>query len=393
MTTSRRSRRSPGAPSRRELLHDAALAAGCLGLAVPRALAAMTGGAAGGGAADGRRAGPGAAAGPGPGPRGSLPARDPDAPPEGAGAPPDARGARDRLVVSTWGFGRAANGPAWELLVRGGRHPLDAVEAGVKVIEADPSVTSVGYGGLPNADGVVELDASVMRGDTQECGAVAALRNVLHPVSVARRVMEATPHVLLAGDGALAFARAQGFPEQDLLTPGSRAAWEQWKAGQRARVEPWQQEPDAAAGKGGNHDTIGMIALDGGRLATAVTTSGMAFKLPGRVGDSPIVGAGSWCDDELGAAVSTGVGEEVIRSAGCVSIVEGMRRGLTGRRAGIEVLCRILRRQRKAGRGNAVAFLVVSRSGEVWGGSIGGGFQYAYTDADGTRIVSGEAVT
>ena len=306
-----------------------------------------------------------------------------------------------RLVVSTWDFGLAANAAAWAALQGGCAHPLDACEAGVRVAEADPAVTSVGLGGLPAADGVVELDAAVMRGDTLHCGGVASLRGVLHPVSVARAVMERTPHVLLVGDGALRFARALGFPEQDLLTPGARQAWEDWRAGRGARLEPWERAmlradappAEAPAGRPGtDHDTIGMIALDGGRLATAVTTSGLAFKVPGRVGDSPIVGAGSYCDDDVGAAVSTGIGEEVIRTGGCVSIVESMRRGLPPRRAVAEVLARIRRAMRAGGRDGQVAFLVVSRGGEVFGGALQPGFQYARTDGSGSRLIDGEVV-
>ena len=351
-----------GSLKRREFLHDASgmLLAGCVG-------GALAPGANAGVAASAR--------------------------PQGDAGQPDARGPRERLVVSTWWFGVAANGTAWEALRREGSHPLDAVEAGTRVAEADPEVNSVGYGGLPNAEGVVQLDASVMRGDTLGCGAVASLENILHPVSVARRVMEATPHVLLVGPGALAFARAQGFEEQEMLSPKAREAWEKWKAERGTGARAARPEPfEVARASSLDHDTIGMIALDGGRFATAVTTSGLAWKLPGRVGDSPIVGAGSYCDDQVGAAVSTGVGEEVIRTGGCVSIVEAMRRGLPPRRACIEVLHRIRRAQQALGRKGDVAFIAVTRGGEVWGGSLEPGFEYAYTDGDGTRKVPGEVI-
>jgi len=304
--------------------------------------------------------------------------------------PPGGFGARPRRIVSTWWFGQAANAAAWQRLMAGGS-PLDACETGVQVTEADPAITSVGYGGLPNADGVVELDACVMRGDTLECGGVAALRNVLHPVSVARLVMERTRHVLVVGEGALAFARAQGMPEQDLLTPESRAAWEAWRQQPARGAEPWEQAL-LAAGQDHDHDTIGMIVADQGRLATAVTTSGLAWKLPGRVGDSPIIGAGSYCDDEAGAAVSTGVGEEVIRVGGCLAIVEALRRGMTPRRAGLHGLQRVRRGMALAGRDGDVAFLVASRDGAVWGGGLKS-FSYALTDDEGTRLVRGEILT
>ncbi|MHC5209483.1 MAG: N(4)-(beta-N-acetylglucosaminyl)-L-asparaginase [Planctomycetota bacterium] len=302
------------------------------------------------------------------------------------------RATRGRLVVSTWNFGRAANGAAWEVLARGGAHPLDACEAGVRVVEADPEVTSVGYGGLPNAAGVVELDANVIRGDTLACGAVAGMRGVKHPVSVARLVMETTPHVLLTGLGAREFATRHGFPDEDLLTERSRAAWEKWTAGRAGAAEPWERA-GAKQTQGEpreDHDTIGMIALDGGRLATAVTTSGLAWKLPGRVGDSPIVGAGSACDDTVGAVVSTGVGEEVIRFGASTAILEGMRRGLSARRATRDVLARMKALHDRQGVTPGVAFLVVSRGGEVYGGQIHSGFEYAYTDEDGTRLIEGE---
>jgi len=321
------------------------------------------------------------------GPQGSQP--DADAQPQPTGG----LGPRPRRIVSTWWFGQAANVAAWERLQAGGS-PLDACEAGVRVTEADPAITSVGYGGAPNAEGVVELDASVMRGDTLQCGGVAALRNVLHPVSVARLVMERTPHVLLVGEGAAAFARAQGVPEQDLLTSESRKAWEAWRARQAAGAhEPWEQARAVVpAGADHDHDTIGMIVVDRGRLATAVTTSGLAYKLPGRVGDSPLIGAGSYCDDEAGAAVSTGVGEEVIRVGGCVAIVEALRRGMTPRRAGLYGLQRVRRAMALAGRDGDVAFLVADRDGAVWGGALTPSFSYALTDDLGTRLVRGEVL-
>jgi len=301
----------------------------------------------------------------------------------------------DRLIASTWNFGLAANAVAWQRLADGAGHPLDACEAGVMVPEADPAVTSVGYGGAPNAAGVVQLDSAVMRGDTLDCGAVAALENILHPVSVARAVMERTPHVLLVGNGALEFARRLGFHEQDMLAPAARTAWEGWQRGRPQKLEPWEQPRTPAAGATpADHDTIGMIALDRGRLATAVTTSGLAFKLPGRVGDSPIIGAGSYCDDEVGAAVSTGMGEEVIRAGGCVSIIEAMRRGSGPQRACLDVLARVRRTLERAGkpRDMLVAFLVVSRSGEVYGAALCKGFQYAVTDAGGSRLIDADVL-
>jgi isoaspartyl peptidase/L-asparaginase-like protein (Ntn-hydrolase superfamily) len=279
-------------------------------------------------------------------------------------------------------MGRAANEVAWERMTVDGGTPLDACEAGVRVTEADPSVHSVGYGGRPNAAGVVQLDSSIMRGDTLECGSVAALENVLHPVSVARAVMERTPHVLLVGDGALEFARSIGVLEQDMLTDDARQAWEAWKAEQDAPREPVEDD----------HDTIGMIALDGGRFAMAVTTSGWAYKLPGRVGDSPIIGAGGYCDDEVGACVATGDGEEMIRTCASFAVVEAMRRGIDPGEACAEVLRRI---DKKAGSRNpSVALLAVDRHGRVGARSLRADFDYALSDDEvGTVVLPAEKLT
>jgi len=288
---------------------------------------------------------------------------------------------RTRVIVSTWKMGRAANEVAWTTLVDGAGHPLDACEAGVRVTEADPTTTSVGYGGRPNADGVVELDSSIMRGDTLECGSVAALQNIRHPVTVARAVMEQTPHVLLVGDGALQFARGLGIEEQEMLTEASREAWEAWKLSQSAERAAVEED----------HDTIGMIAMEGGQFAMAVTTSGWAYKLPGRVGDSPIIGAGGYCDDEAGACVATGDGEEMIRSCASFAVVEAMRRGAHPEEACADVLGRIAR---KAGsRKPSVALLAVDRRGRVGARSLRADFHYALSDDEvGTVVLHAQAL-
>ena len=209
-----------------------------------------------------------------------------------------------------------ANEEALRVLANGGSG-LDAVEKGVMLIEADPEGSSVGLGGLPDRTGKVTLDACIMSADGN-CGAVCMLENILHPISVARKVMEDTPHVMLAGDGAYAFASATGFEKVDLLTKNSKAAYKNWKKEQKYKpiinVE--------------NHDTIGILALDAnGDLAGACTTSGAAYKYHGRVGDSPIIGAGLYVDNEIGAATATGWGEAVIRACGCFLVVELMRQG------------------------------------------------------------------
>ena len=220
------------------------------------------------------------------------------------------------IVISTWNFGMQANEEAWKILAANGR-ALDAVEAGARVPEGDPKETSVGLGGLPDRDGHVTLDACIMD-ENGNIGSVAGLEHIVHPVSVARKVMEKTPHVMLVGEGALQFALANGFKKEKLLTKESEQAWKNW-------LKEGKYKPIANIE---NHDTIGILALDSnGNLSGACTTSGMAYKMHGRVGDSPIIGAGLYVDNEVGAATSTGVGEEVIRIVGCHLVVELMRQG------------------------------------------------------------------
>ena len=299
-------------------------------------------------------------------------------------------------VISTWDFGVAANQAAWAVLESGGR-ALDAVEAGARIPEADLKNHSVGRAGYPDRDGHVSLDASIMDGDGS-CGAVAGLEHIAHPISVARRVMEKTPHVLLVGDGALQFALEQGFKKEELLTPESRRAWKQWlksakyrpTANSEARTYGAKAEP-----RGGkdNHDTIGMLALDAhGNLAGACTTSGMAWKLRGRVGDSPIIGAGLYVDNEVGAATSTGVGEEVIRNVGSFLVVELMRQGRSPRDACREAVARILKRKVAHDPDFQVGFLAVNKAGEVGAWAVQKGFSYACCDAASqTRILQSES--
>lgn len=233
------------------------------------------------------------------------------------------------LVISTWGENAKANAAAWTILSKSGR-ALDAVEKGVHVPEADPKDNSVGYGGLPDRDGKVTLDACIMD-EFGNCGSVMALENILHPISVARMVMEKTPHVQLVGEGALQFALANGFEKVNLLTPESERAWKEWL--KTAKYDPMNtieaMNENKKNQKVPNHDTIGMLAVDAKRnLSGACTTSGLAYKMHGRVGDSPIIGAGLFVDNEIGAATATGVGEEVVRTCGSHTVVELMRQGL-----------------------------------------------------------------
>jgi N4-(beta-N-acetylglucosaminyl)-L-asparaginase len=292
-------------------------------------------------------------------------------------------------VVSTWDFGVAANLAAWQVLDKGGSL-LDAVEAGARVPEADPKNHSVGRAGYPDRDGRLTLDASIMDGNGA-CGAVAAIEHIAHPISVARRVMEKTPHVLLVGDGALQFALEQGFTREDLLAPESEQAWREWL--KKSEYKPSANSetrtygagtPDSSGkpGDAGNHDTLGLLAVDAqGRLAGACTTSGMAWKLHGRVGDSPIIGAGLYVDNDIGAATSTGVGEEVIRTAGSFLVVELMRQGRSPQQACREAVQRIVRKRMNVAKDLQVGFLALNREGDVGAYAIQKGFTYAVCDS------------
>ncbi len=226
-------------------------------------------------------------------------------------------------IIATWPFGQTAVRAALPL-ARQGRPALDAAIAGAQAVEDDPTVNSVGYGGLPNAIGTVQLDACVMDGRTLSCGGVAGLENIRHAAAVARRVMERTPHVLLVGEGARTFAIKEGFPLDTLLTPESLTEWQKTRPKPpRAPGNERRPHPDDAS-----HDTVTVLVQDQkGSLGGVCTTSGLAHKLPGRVGDSPLIGSGLYVDDTAGAAGATGVGEEIIRVGGSFFIVESMRQG------------------------------------------------------------------
>jgi len=274
------------------------------------------------------------------------------------------------LVLSTWRHGLAANMAAWKILSSGGR-ALDAVESGVRVSEADPEVTSVGYGGRPDRDGKVTLDACIMD-EQANCGSVAFLQHIKHPISVARKVMEKTPHVMLSGDGALQFALDNGFKKEDLLTAEAKRDWEEWL--KTSKYKPVINIE--------NHDTIGMIAMDrNGDLSGACTTSGLAYKMHGRVGDSPVIGAGLYVDNEVGAATATGVGEEVIRICGSFLIVELMRQGRTPLEACKEAISRIVKRSPKDLSDVQVGFLAINKNGDFGAYALREGFQYAIDSA------------
>ncbi len=297
------------------------------------------------------------------------------------------------IVISTWDFGVAANAEAWRTLSENGK-ALDAVENGVKVAEADVKNQSVGYGGLPDRDGIVTLDASIMD-HLGNCGAVLALEQIKHPISVARLVMEKTPHVMLAGDGALQFALEQGFKKEDLLTEKSKKDWLEWL--KTAKYNPVSNienklydkaAPERLPGNQFNHDTIGMLALDAqGNLAGACTTSGMAYKLHGRVGDSPIIGAGLYIDNEVGGATSTGVGEEVVRNVGSFLVVELMRQGYSPEEACKEAVMRIIKKKTKSTKDLQVGFLALSKNGEYGAYAIQQGFTFAVCDSQKQDLI------
>ncbi len=307
-----------------------------------------------------------------------------------AGLPPSTgrfRGGRYRppIAIATWDHGVAATEEAFRTLASDG-HPLDAVERGINVSEEDPAVDSVGVGGLPNADGVVQLDAAIMDGERLRCGSVLSLEGISRPISVARRVMEKTRHIQLAQRGALEFALAEGFETRELLTPEARRAWESWKT---RSAEGNDGSPRRGAA---DHDTIGMVVLDDqGRMAAGCSTSGLAWKLSGRVGDSPIIGAGLYCDARVGGASATGVGEEVLRVCGSLLVVEAMRRGASPQEAVEMALRRILEVDR-ANRELQVAFVALSRRGEVGAASIQPGFQVAIRATEGALLLNAHVV-
>lgn len=272
---------------------------------------------------------------------------------------------REGLVISTWNHGLAANDAAWNVIEKGGS-AVDAAEQGVRVTEADPTGRSVGIGGLPDRDGNVTLDACIMNSEGN-AGAVCFLQDILHPVSVARKVMDETPHVMLAGEGARRFALDNGFEKIDLLTPEAKKAWEEW-------LEREQYKPIINVE---NHDTIGLLALDrSGDLAGACTTSGLAFKMHGRVGDSPIIGAGLFVDNEVGAATATGLGELVMRTLGSFLIVELMRQGATPQQAVEEAVQRIVATNKDV-KDMQVGYLAVDKEGNTGAYAIHPGFTYA----------------
>jgi N4-(beta-N-acetylglucosaminyl)-L-asparaginase len=282
------------------------------------------------------------------------------------------------LIISTWNHGLPANEETWKQL-KNGKSSLDAIEAGMKIPEADPTIRSVGYGGFPDREGKVTLDACLMDYNSN-CGSVSFLQGIKHPISVAKKVLQNTPHVMLSGQGALQFALSEGFVEENLLTPEAEKDWKKW-------LEESKYKPVINIE---NHDTISMLVIDeDGNISGGCTTSGAAWKMHGRVGDSPIIGAGLFLDNEVGAAAATGLGEAVIRTAGSAMVVELMRQGKTPFEACKEIVERIYNKHKnhKDMEYLQVGFIAVNKNGEHAGYSLRSGFNYAvYDEEKGSRM-------
>jgi N4-(beta-N-acetylglucosaminyl)-L-asparaginase len=274
------------------------------------------------------------------------------------------------LLISTWDAGLRANKVAWKIIAKKGK-AIDAAEAGVKVTELENSCC-VGLNGRPDNEGFVTLDASIMD-DRNRCGSVAMLQHIQHPISVARAVMEKTPHVLLVGDGALKFAIDHGFQKNTKsLSVDSKKEYKKW-----LKKSKYQPTMNVESGKY-NHDTIGLLALDlFNNLSGSCTTSGMAYKLHGRVGDSPIIGAGLFVDNEIGACTSSGVGEEVIRIAGAHLVVEFMRNGNSPTEACKKAIERIVAKSPNNTKAMQVGFIAVNKNAQYGAYALNKGFEYA----------------
>ena len=292
------------------------------------------------------------------------------------------------LILATWTYGRQACAAGWPHIVRDDGGALDAVEHACRAVEADPETMTVGYGGRPDAAGDVTLDAAVMLSPSR-CGSVCCVRNFRHPTSLARLVMERTPHVMLAGDGAERFARAQGMEPADLLTDAARAAWDQWRdthAGAAGPAAPKANIEEA------DHDTVGVLALDArGTLAGACSTSGLALKLPGRVGDSPIIGHGLYVDPARGAAVATGRGERVMGVCGTFLAVERMGQGASPAEAAADVIRRVGEAYDLEDR-DQVGVITLAPSGEWSSAALRPGFRVAVRTPDRDDLLDPEHV-
>ncbi len=281
------------------------------------------------------------------------------------------------IVIATWNVANAT-AKAWEVLQEG-KSSLEAIEKGCMIEEANAEGQSVGLGGLPDRDGKVTLDACIMNKEG-DYGAVVCMQNIMHPISVARKVMEDTPHVMLVGEGAEKFAVSKGFERENLLTEASKKAWENWKV--KSEYKPIINIE--------NHDTIGMLAIDiKGNISGACTTSGLAYKMAGRVGDSPIIGGGLFVDNEIGGASATGLGEEVLKTVGSFLIVELMRQGKSPQEACEEAIRRIVEKPNSDFKNFQVGYIAVNKQGETGAYSIHEYFSYnLYKEKENKNIQS-----
>ena len=285
------------------------------------------------------------------------------------------------IVISTWEHGLAANDNAWKVLKANGP-AIDAVELGVRTTESDMKNRSVGIGGRPDRDGHVTLDACIMD-EKSNCGSVGYLEGIKHPISVARKIMENTPHIMLVGDGAKSFALDYGFKHVKSPIKEVKQEWKSWKKENKELFEKPVINNE-------NHDTIGMLALDAnGNLSGACTTSGWGYKLPGRIGDSPIIGAGLFVDNEIGAACATGLGEAVIRIAGSHTVVELMRQGRTPQQACEEAVARIISKHKNM-EGLQVGFLALDKNGDYGAYSVFNGFNFAVKSNDQSELIDAD---
>ncbi len=288
-------------------------------------------------------------------------------------AKPEVKPGEKPLIVSTWPFGKASNDAAWKILQNGGSL-LDAVEQGIWVTELDANNKSVGLGGTPNAAGVSQLDACIMLGPGHKAGSVAGLEGIKHPISAARRVMEKTKHVMLVGEGARMFALEQGL---ESIETDSAAKYEAWKKKRAA---------EKAANPTG-HDTLALLILGAdGHIAGGCSTSGLGGKLPGRVGDSPIIGSGLYVDDEVGAAGATGLGENIMRYCGSFMVVENMRHGMPPTEACLETVRRIVKLEASA-KDLSICFVALDKHGRYGAAGSSPGFEYSVASAAGSRVV------
>lgn len=288
------------------------------------------------------------------------------------------------VFIATWPFGQ----PACELALKTleeSSSGLDAIEKGIGLVEADASNASVGIGGIPNADGVVELDACIMSGPGHQAGSVAAVQDILHPISVARRVMQDTIHVMLVGEGAKQFALEKGFPKTNLLTDNQKANFERWKNEQSEKPDPVNED---------NHDTIAMLGVDeNGDLYGGCSTSGWGFKIPGRVGDSPILGSGLYVDNAVGGAGATGVGENVMRFCGSFLIVEFMRAGASPTEACRMCIERIAEMDPKSIGELDINFIALNKVGEFGAAGTSKGFRYAVANREVSKVMDATHLT